>query len=419
MKDLKNSKDLPENLYKKLKVLSFGENLPEHGYLFSLADKCSLLLEKEVTWYRAASRDGRAGGLLDFTSNAICLANEKLRRACGEDAFSDQQEKTCFDRQETSFRDQQEISVNGNPETCRLEASFLGHREKPLILVPDLHARSYFLMHILDFILPADFLAEPAKAGITVFEALKNNLVNLVCVGDLLHSELRGKRRWLCAYEEFENGEYCGPCMTEEMQEGLSLLCMVMELKCAFPENFHILKGNHENILNESEDGNYSFGKFANEGEMCRAFMEEKYGDDVLYVISCFEKALPLFAAFDSCIVSHGEPARAFSREELVEGLSNPELIKALTWTENGASMPGSVIAMLSIFVNYRRYNFPRYFGGHRPVRGKYALRQNGNYVQFHNPDEENIVLISGNVEFNPDRDIVSVIASGAGSAGR
>ena len=353
---------MPDDLYKKLKDLSFGDRLPEYEYLFSLADKCSLLLEKEVTWYRAASKDGKAGGLLDFTSNAICLANEK-----------------------------------------------------PLILVPDLHARAYFLMHILDFVLPADFFAEEeegAKSDITVFEALKNNLVNLVCVGDLLHSELRGKKRWLYAYQEFENGQYCGPCMTEEMQEGLSLLCMAMELKCAFPENFHILKGNHENILNESGNGNYSFGKFANEGEMCRCFMEEKYGDDVLYVISCFEKALPLFAAFDSCLVSHGEPARAFSREELVEGLSNPEVINALTWTENGASRPGCVSDMLSAFVDYRKYRFPRYFGGHRPVRGKYALRQNGNYVQFHNPDEENIVLISGKDEFNPDRDIISVLAS-------
>ena len=360
-------------LYLQLKNLSLAENLPEHEYLFSLADKASSLLEKEVAWYRAPAKNGNGGGLLDFTEEA---------------------------------RSSVVAGVSAGVSEARVP--FRAPVEKPLIIVPDLHARSYFLMHILDFTLPAGFVSG-AGCALTVFEALSKNLVNVVCVGDLLHSELRGKARWLRAALEFEDGNFTGEAMTEEMKEGLSLLSMVMELKCAFPESFHVLKGNHENILNEAGDGNYSFGKFANEGEMCRLFMGEQYGDDVLYVVSCFEKALPLFAAFDSCVISHAEPLRAYSREELVEGLLKPEVIKGLTWTENGASEPGSVSAMISIFANYRRFRFPCYFGGHRPVRGKYALRQNGSYIQFHNPEEENVVLISGQRDFNPDTDIVSV----------
>ena len=444
-------------LYLQLKNLSLAENLPEHEYLFSLADKASSLLEKEVAWYRAPAKNGNGGGLLDFTEEARSSVVARGVSA-GEEAASRGAGDVSGARSgvggAVGARDVPGIAggaAKAAAGACGYVAGasageseagvpFRAPVEKPLIIVPDLHARSYFLMHILDFTLPAGFVSgagfvtgngrdgsscgqtssggqnsastsqmSGAGCALTVFEALSKNLVNVVCVGDLLHSELRGKARWLRAALEFEGGNFTGEAMTEEMKEGLSLLSMVMELKCAFPESFHVLKGNHENILNEAGDGNYSFGKFANEGEMCRLFMGEQYGDDVLYVVSCFEKALPLFAAFDSCVISHAEPLRAYSREELVEGLLKPEVIKGLTWTENGASEPGSVSAMISIFANYRRFRFPCYFGGHRPVRGKYALRQNGSYIQFHNPEEENVVLISGQRDFNPDTDIVSV----------
>lgn len=376
---------MSKELYERLKTLSLAEKLPEHEYIFSLADKASLLLENEVAWYRAASKNGKAGGLLDFTSGAVGTAGS--------------------------------AGITGAVGGSRAAgAATVGRAsQKPVILVPDLHARSYFLQHILDYFIPSSILndwdfASNIEFPISVFEALEKGLVRVVCVGDLLHSELRGRLRWYDAEKEFSSGNYAGPVMTEEMKEGLNLLCMVMELKCAFPENFHVLKGNHENIMNESGNGNYSFGKFANEGEMCRCFMEEKYGDDVLYVVSCFEKSLPLFAAFDSCVVSHAEPLKSYTRKDLVDGLCKPEVIKGLTWTENGASEPGSVEALLSIFTDSKNRKDARYFGGHRPVKGKYALRQNGYYVQFHNPEAENVVLVNGKRPFNLEKDIVSVV---------
>lgn len=366
---------MDENLFEKLERLSYSEELPSYEYLFSLADRTASILEDEITDYRPAGKDGKAGGLLDFT------------------------------RQENL----------------------------PLVLVPDLHARSYFIRNIINFILPEDFLdfpcaetksgtQKPESSGISVFEALEKKLIRLVCVGDLLHSELRGKLRWLEAEAEFEKGIFDGLSMKSEMKEGLCLLAQVMEMKCAFPENFHILKGNHENILNESGNGNFSFRKFCNEGEMCRSFMEYVYGDEVIYVISCFEKSLPLLAAFPSCVVSHAEPKKAYSREEIISGLSDGEIIKGLTWTENGAARQGSVEEILSSFCEpfksaehrevlrgKEKLYSARYFAGHRPVRGKYALRQNGLFVQFHNPEKQNVALVYKDRIFNPDEDIVSV----------
>ena len=49
------------------------------------------------------------------------------------------------------------------------------------------------------------------------------------------------------------------------------------------------------------------------------------------------------------------------------------------------------------------------YLAGHRPVENKYNLRQNGLFVQFHNPCEQNIAIIYNNRPFNPEEDIIGV----------
>lgn len=333
-----------------LLTLSHAASLPEHSYLMELADSTCSVLETESSAYRPQADDGTPGGLLDFT-----------------------------------MQDLQHL---------------------PVIVVPDLHARTYFLRNILQFPLPSAHAEEPRM---TVFQALEQKKVILICVGDLLHSEVRGMNRWIEAWNDFANGNICGQAMTQEMAEGLSLLCMTMELKRAFPEQFHILKGNHENILNRTRNGDFSFRKFADEGEMTRLFMEETYGDEVLYVISLFEMMLPLAAAFPECVVSHGEPLRAFSRDEIINGQENGRIIKGLTWTENNKAEDGSVVKMLQELTRRTDFLNARYLAGHRPVKGNYALRQNGLFIQIHNPERQNIALVRPGTVFNPETDIVCV----------
>ena len=91
------------------------------------------------------------------------------------------------------------------------------------------------------------------------------------------------KGGWSCIENEFESGNHRGSFMKAEMKACLSTLCAVMTLKCIHRENFHFLKGNHENILNETAGGDYAFCKYADEGEMVKIFISEYYGDDVLY----------------------------------------------------------------------------------------------------------------------------------------
>lgn len=341
------------DLLEHLHFLADSNSLPSHEYLFELADRCSTLLESEKTAYRPESVSG-PGGLLDFT-------------------------------------------VESEPVL-------------PLVIIPDLHARAFFLKHIIDFKLPADFVLSADGKRLTVFEALLENLIRVVSVGDLLHSELRGRERWLKALEDFKGGIPAGSSMTEEMKEGLSLLSGVMELKNAFPSHFHVLKGNHENIMNDRSEGNFPFKKFADEGEMVYLFMQEQYGDDVLMVISSFERNLPLAAAFPSCMISHAEPLESYTRKQIINGMRDSDLIHGLTWTPNDTACEYSCNAMLKEFT---RNPDALYFGGHRPVFGTCTFRQGGKYIQIHNPDREFITLIYKDRNFDPDTDIIDVSRQG------
>ena len=338
---------LNKELFEKLKRLSLAEELPSHDYIAYIADKVVTVLENENTDYRESFPAGKPGGLLDFTKFSL-----------------------------------------------------------PLVIIPDIHARSDFLQNILSFVPPKGFLDD---CKLNLYEALETGKVRMVCVGDILHSELRGIKRWERANLEFSEGIFDGKAMRQEMKEGLASLCMIMECKTAFPEVFHCLKGNHENIMNKSGGGDFPFRKFADEGQMVKTFMQTVYGDDILMLISYFERNLPLAAVFDSCVVSHAEPRRALSRKELVCGMGNADVVSSLTWTENNSALPGSVAAMLSSLTGKTRMNSLRYFGGHRPVKGNYALRQNNLYVQIHNPALQNITLVYENKIFNPETDIVSV----------
>lgn len=335
---------MERDFFKKLQILGECNELPQHDYIFELADRTASILENENESFRPKAKNKKSGGLLDFTSQ----------------------------------------------------------KQLPLIVVPDLHARACFLWHLLNWELPQDYFVQ----HLNVFQALEKGLIRIVLVGDLLHSEVRGRKRWMKAWDEFMLRIENGPCMTMEMKEGLGLLSMVMELKCAFPEHFHILKGNHENINNCHGHGDFPFCKFANEGEMVRLFMQTVYGDDVLFVIQCFERSLPVLASFPNCLVSHAEPKRAFCREEVIENASNEDVTAGLTWTENDSAEDGSVSEMLKAFTQSQN---SKYLAGHRPVKGRYATRQNDLFIQIHNPDQENIALIAPDAIFNPDKDIHSV----------
>lgn len=269
----------------------------------------------------------------------------------------------------------------------------------PTIIVPDLHARMDFFLHIMDFKLHGEK---------TVAEELSDRTLQVLCVGDGFHAEGRGALRWRSAFQEYLGSYRKRENMDEEMRESLGLMEMVMEAKIMFPDVFHFLKGNHENITNEDGEGNYPFGKFAYEGEMVAEYVRKFYGEEFIGSYSVFEKNLPLLAVGSHFLVSHAEPVKYFPEEKVINYRANPDVIYGLTWTADDQAEEGSVEQMLSSYLP-DNLEGTFYFGGHRTIMGLYNLRADGRYIQIHNPEREPIAVTRPGCLFNPDTDILEL----------
>ena len=272
-------------------------------------------------------------------------------------------------------------------------------RDLPTVIVPDMHARMDLFIHVMAF---------ETGDGKTVIEGLEDGTVQVVCVGDGFHAEARAVDRWRNALDEYLGSYRKHKAMDAEMRESLGLMEMVMKVKSAFPEYFHFLKGNHENIANEQGEGNYPFGKFAYEGEMVTAYVLKFYGDDFLDLYYRFEKQLPVMAVGTDFIVTHAEPKSFYPREMVIDYYEYPEVIYGLTWTANDAAEPGSVETTLRHYLGDGYSAESKIFGGHRPVPDRYLLRADGKYAQIHNPDKF-IIAYLDDEGIDLDRDIIQL----------
>ena len=159
--------------FQKIKTILTSSKLPSYDDFFQLLNAATECLENEKTAYRPAASDDRPGGLIDFHKDDI-----------------------------------------------------------PVVVIPDLHARPYFLLNILEYKIFDDM---------TVFEALAAGRVRLLSVGDILHTERHTRERWAAAAAEFDRGIFTGPALSAEMQEGLCLWAGLLSLKIAFPSYVHVL----------------------------------------------------------------------------------------------------------------------------------------------------------------------------------
>ncbi len=271
----------------------------------------------------------------------------------------------------------------------------------PTLIIPDLHGRRDFMM---------DFLNWNYGSG-PVLEGLLKDELQIVCVGDGFHTEKRGAQRWQEAFQEYALAFKRHRHMDREMADSMGVMVMVMLLKRSFPDNFHFLKGNHENIKNENNLSDRSFGKYAYEGAMVREWVEIFLGQDFLNDWSDFENALPIFVQGDRFLISHAEPLRFHSREEIIEYRSDRTITFDLSWTGNDQSEPGTVEAMLNAFLPGVVNSY--YFGGHRPVQNLYLTRAGGRYVQIHNPEREIVALVKPDEEIDLDMIIKDIKQEG------
>ncbi len=319
------------------------QTLPSYDFLYSLLQKACEILSGEITEYRPANCMEQPGSLLQLY----------------------QKDSRCL----------------------------------PVVIVPDIHARPDFLKNILNCPLP--------QMNMTVFQALKEKKIDLVCLGDAVHTELYAAR-WKLISLEFESGLHTGYFMQEEMILNLAVLTSLLALKISCPENFHFLKGNHENILNSNMGGDYAFCKYADEGEMVKLFIQEYYDDRMLSLIARYENLLPLVACGKNYVISHAEPAFSYSREELIDAKFEDEVVEGLIWTRNGQVKKSTARDIMKELLGKAAAKKALYFTGHRPVKDNFALRQEGALVQIHNPHRHNIALVEPDKEFDFEKNIIN-----------
>lgn len=310
--------------------------------------------------------------------------------------------------------------------------------DRPTLIVPDLHARPWFLLHVLahrpvlhrsEPVLDttdndtdgahtdsgteaeAQKPTEPENGGAaerpTVGELLQRGEIQMICVGDGFHAESRAAQRWKQAFKEFSTKFRKHTAMDEEMRESLGLMEIVMKLKIMRPDSFHFLKGNHENIMNEEGRGNHPFRKFAYEGEMVKEWVLKFYGEEFISEFAEMEHEFPLVAVDGTFMVSHAEPQRFFTHEEVIRYREYDDVVLGLTWTPNDGAEEGSVEQMISEYCSHP--DAARYFGGHRPVQGSYNLRAGDKYIQLHNPGTYSFALVTPGITPDPQRDIIEI----------
>ncbi|MDX9801821.1 MAG: metallophosphoesterase [Spirochaetia bacterium] len=267
-------------------------------------------------------------------------------------------------------------------------------KDLPLIIVPDLHARVDYMKTLAGWI--------PPGMDMPVLSLLEEGKIQIVCAGDGFHSEGAKRERWIQSYQEYIGGFEKHRAMDDEMRESLTLMLIVMDWKTRYPDLFHFLKGNHENIMNENTADNRAFAKFAAEGEMVKVWSRRFLGDKVLSSYYDFEKFLPIMAVGSLCCVTHAEPRNYYTKDEIINCYMNREIIFDFTWTDNGESKKGTVESYLSEY--FPHLPEARMYGGHRPVKDLYQLRAEGRYVQIHNPERYAAVFLNSITDFETNQ---------------
>lgn len=260
-------------------------------------------------------------------------------------------------------------------------------------IVPDLHGRADLLDDLLRS--PA-----PVSPAVSTAELIVRKDLTLICLGDVLNTEGReSAERWVRAARHIaESGDekaVLSAEMDEEMGLSLRSLEIVMKLKTLVPENFHCLKGNHDNIGNLNDGGDASFYKYAYEGAMGAAWFFLRYGLPLLQELRRYERLLPLLAVGNGFCASHAEPAFPLTWNGLLDYRDRPEVVRALIWTGNGEAREDSVrISLEGLLGSAGGAGQALWFSGHRPIAGTHALRASGRLVQIHNPSRRQIVWL-------------------------
>nr|BBH87797.1 hypothetical protein KTC_25480 [Thermosporothrix sp. COM3] len=298
--------------------------------------------------------------------------------------------------------------------------SLIDLQDVPTIVIPDLHARRELLLAILETRLETGPLA-----GQQVFELLQQGRINVVCVGDIMHSEERAY--WVIN----DDGEWSEELLDKEMVRSLGTALMVMYLKIHYPDHFYCLRGNHDDIAGEltgdfrkfvglryrnSElvfvDGRPVVTGKKGESQLIRDWVlaREGWGQPFLEKWARFEHELPLFARASYFVVSHTLPLAPLNRADL----ENPAKLREVAFelTSRRGINPEAIVRTLTNLGMMDQVE--RWFYGHSHVfpyvnGGRYEADLDGLLVRLNNPKQHVYAYVPASTEerhFDPELDV-------------
>jgi Calcineurin-like phosphoesterase len=288
-------------------------------------------------------------------------------------------------------------AIDGVLNVLSKEEGLIQVQDLPTIVIPDLHARRGMLLDTFSY-----QLEEGPHRGRQVFELLQQNLLNVVCVGDIVHSEERAD--WVIN----DNGDCTPELLDKEMIRSLGAAAMVMYLKIQYPTHFHCLRGNHDDMTGELAD---DFRKFVGlkmendehvlvdgkpvitsdkgESRIVRDWVLHRgigWGQPFLDLWGQFDKALPIFAEGTYYVVSHTLPLETLSKSDIRNKNRSRKITDQLTSKrgENRDAIHGT-LENLGL-----KESIKRWFHGHTHVPkevngGKYDESPDGLLLRINN----------------------------------
>ncbi|MFN8610373.1 MAG: metallophosphoesterase [Vulcanimicrobiota bacterium] len=252
-------------------------------------------------------------------------------------------------------------------------------QQVPTLILPDLHAQRDYLVAALS----------QKIEGQTAFELLKRGRLNVLCLGDAMHSEQRNQMRWLQAEQDYLQGVE-SPAMEAELVESLGLMEMLFELKSTFPNNFYLVRGNHEDM-----DPERPYTKFTRVGEsnLVKAWVTRHWGEKFLRKWAGTERALPLLARGASFMGSHAPPEGEISIEEVQNRTSSA--FRALCWSDNTRWDGDQERTFLKNCDRFSVTAARPWVAGHRKVEGALYRSQCGGRIIQINPIQGWVMIIA------------------------
>ena len=250
----------------------------------------------------------------------------------------------------------------------------------PTIVVSDLHARR-------DFVLETMQMKVKELGSTPVYELLKQGKINIVFVGDGMHSDIR--ENWQANNDSEKQRK-----LTQEMVRSLGTMKMIMDLMVEFPNNLVYLRGNHDEIYG-------SFRKYAHESSDVRNWIFNKYGRDFLDKWARFENLLPLLARGQYLIASHTAPDYGYTADDIA--LRTDDAVHGLRWTDNEKMSESDLVNPFKITL--RNLGLPNavWIIGHRPVRDALFRSQlNGRLIQINSSQKHVVVYVPASGQFSP-----------------